>query len=65
VSEDSLWVTTATHAEGTAAYMAPELLRADQATVTKEGDIYAFAMTTYESDFNQSDGTILMLLHSG
>ena len=44
-SEESLWMTTATHASGTMRWMAPELIDAYEVlTVTKASDIYALGM---------------------
>lgn len=47
MSEDTLWDTSATQAAGSLRWSAPELLRAEQKHVTKESDIYAYAMTCF------------------
>jgi serine/threonine protein kinase len=47
LADETLWVTNATKAPGTARWMAPELLDQSQSTVTISSDIYAFAMTSY------------------
>lgn len=49
LSDGSLWVTTAMQSGGTTRWMSPELLEGTQITVTKESDIYAFAMTVLVS----------------
>ncbi|KAF8573573.1 kinase-like protein [Ramaria rubella] len=46
--DHSIWNTTGTRAVGTLRYQAPELLLAAQHIVTVEGDVYSFAMTTFE-----------------
>jgi len=46
--ENSLWNTTATYANGTMRWMAPELLDGSQPRATTESDIYAYGMTCYE-----------------
>ena len=45
LSDESLWVTSASEVGGTARWMAPELLSAEQKTVTTESDMYAFGIT--------------------
>ena len=45
LEDHSLWATSATSAPGTTRWKAPELLSGEQASVTAEGDVYAYAMT--------------------
>ena len=49
LSEKSLWKTSADRALGTYRWMAPELIKGSQPTVTLASDVYAFAMTSYVS----------------
>ncbi|KIL59769.1 hypothetical protein M378DRAFT_84731 [Amanita muscaria Koide BX008] len=46
--DNTLWRTTATHANGTLRRMAPELVEGDVIVPTIATDIYAFGMTCYE-----------------
>jgi len=47
LEEDPIWIISATSAPGTGRYKAPELMDRTQKTVSKEGDIYAYAMTCF------------------
>ena len=49
--DNTLWRTSATHAPGTTRWNAPELMDGSQSTVTKAGDVYAYAMTSFVSSF--------------
>ncbi|KIL59844.1 hypothetical protein M378DRAFT_969629 [Amanita muscaria Koide BX008] len=52
--DNTLWRTTATHANGTLRWMAPELIEGDVIVLTIATDIYAFGMTVYEILSRQS-----------
>lgn len=47
LSDESFFLSSASQARGTARWMAPELIDGRQHTVTKESDIYAYALTIW------------------
>lgn len=55
---DSLWITSAAQAGGTARWMAPDLLDGSSSVVTKESDIYAFGITAWVKDLIDSCGKL-------
>lgn len=48
-AQNSLWITTTTHARGTVGWQSPELLSYKQGHASKTSDIWAFAMTAFVS----------------
>src|ERR1700761_8167148 len=48
LEDATLWATSATHASGTLRWLAPELMKGQLATGSMPGDVYAYAMTSYE-----------------
>ena len=49
IQHATLWQTTAHQVSGTVRWMAPEFLSQTQVTVSKPGDVYAYAMVVYVS----------------
>lgn len=49
LADSSLWKTLATHTPGAIRFQSPELIDASQLIVTKQSDIYAYALTCYVS----------------